>query len=490
MGQDAAAMLDLKSIIMMLGVTVTLQGVVWIYVWAMQRRFYELRLIAAGSIVGAVGMYMIILRGPAPPAWHIVLDNAAINAGLVLIVSGLARFLNQPAYPVIGISCIVFTLLFWPLALYLDPANVAPRIYATSGVTIIIMLMAIRTMLNDRTQPKSLRIATIIILLTHAVASAARSMQIALDSAGTELPNANGQAWYFFESNLFMMTLFLAMMMMVGVRMASDLRQRNAELEREVGERRRLQEQLSQSLRTEKALREEQRQLLRMVSHEFRTPLAIIDRAAEMIEVVLDKPPGTVEMRLSSIRGAVRRLLMLIDRFLDSERHPAELVQPSQMTIDDLFARVTHHFDDPHTIKRLSFSTDSALPAYGGDAEMLATVMAIIIDNALKYSDEDSPVEIAAGLDGDAILITVTDCGIGIPADEMPSIGRRFFRASNTKPATGTGIGLHSARQLLGYHHGDLSLRTRPEGGTIVTIRLPLPGLVPVTESKKDSKAA
>lgn len=483
-------MLDLTTIIVVLGVTATLQGVVWLFVWATQRRLYELRLIAAGSIAGALGMYLIILRGPAPAPWHIVLDNLSINIGLVLIVIGLARFLNQPSYPAIGISCIVFTILFWPLALYFDPANVPIRVHATSGVTIVMMLAATWTMLNDRTQPKPLRIATIVILLGHATSCAVRSTLVAITPASIELPASNAQAWFFFEINLFMTALFLATLMMVGVRLASDLRQGHIELLREVTERRHLQEQLSASLQAEKGLREEQRQLLRMVSHEFRTPLAIVDRAAEMIEVVLEKPPETVKTRLTSIREAVQRLRLLIDRFLDSERYPAELLQPSRIAVSDLFARVERHFDDPHTSQRLSFTADAALPFYWGDVEMLTTVLAITVDNALKYSGNDSPVEIAARLDGDDILITVTDFGIGIPADELSSIGRRFFRASNTKPATGTGLGLHSARQLLGYHQGDLSLRTGPYGGTIATIRLPLPGLAPIAESEKEIEAA
>src|SRR5690606_26173582 len=75
---------------------------------------------------------------------------------------------------------------------------------------------------------------------------------------------------------------------------------------------------------------------------------------------------------------------------------------------------------------------------------------------------------------GGDIVIGVRDRGIGIPEAERRSVGRRFFRASNTRAATGTGLGLYNARKLLEYHQGELSLEVPPDGGTLVLIRLPL----------------
>ena len=85
-------------------------------------------------------------------------------------------------------------------------------------------------------------------------------------------PNYN--AWYFFQGTLFLMAFFAWMVFMVGARLSAELMDRNAALAREVEVRQRLEGELSESLATEKALRTEQRQLMRMVSHEFRTPLA------------------------------------------------------------------------------------------------------------------------------------------------------------------------------------------------------------------------
>src|SRR3546814_9840586 len=89
---------------------------------------------------------------------------------------------------------------------------------------------------------------------------------------------------------------------------------------------------------------------------------------------------------------------------------------------------------------------------------MLGTAIINLVDNALKYSDR--PIEIDAHDDGGGLVIRVRDRGIGIPAEELSRIGRRFFRASNAATRAGTGLGLYSSRKLLAYHDGILRLRS------------------------------
>lgn len=82
----------------------------------------------------------------------------------------------------------------------------------------------------------------------------------------------NINTWYFFQGHIFIVGFFFCLIFMVGMRLSMDLRDRNAALAREVTLRRRLEGELSASLEGEKAARQDQRQLMRMVSHEFRTP--------------------------------------------------------------------------------------------------------------------------------------------------------------------------------------------------------------------------
>jgi signal transduction histidine kinase len=105
---------------------------------------------------------------------------------------------------------------------------------------------------------------------------------------------------------------------------------------------------------------------------------------------------------------------------------------------------------------------------------MLATVVINLIDNALKYSPDDQPIHIDGRSDFGSIVIQVRDRGIGIPEAEVHKIGRRFFRASNTKAGSGTGLGLYSSRKLLAYHGGTLDLFSNEGGGTTAVARVPL----------------
>lgn len=475
-------MLHLTTTVLILTVTVMLQGVVWFLVWLTQRHLFELRFIAAGFLTFAIGLLTLAFRSALtlPPAIIIIGQNYLIHIGMVLIAHGVARFLGQRGNPILMSACAVFTLIFWPVALLVDPHNVGIRILASNGLGLVMLISLIRTLLLDSSQPRALRWPLIAVFLSDLVALGVRSA-IAIQHMDNPEALAGDalQAWYFFFFNIFITALFFMLLLMVGVRLSYGLRQKNDDLSREVAQRRELQEQLSASLATEKALHEEQKQLLRMVTHEFRTPLAIVDRAAEMIDVVLERPPETVSRRLGNIREAVQRLVQLIDRFLVAERRDFNILQAERIDIAGLLQRVQKHFAGMEIGARLQFSWQPALPFYWGDPEMLSTVLINLIDNALKYAPGDSKVDITARSEGNVIVIAVSDQGIGIPESEMALIGRRFFRASNTTPATGTGLGLYNTRRLLDYHNGLLSLRAGRNGGTVATVRLPLPGAVP-----------
>lgn len=475
-------MLNLPTTLIMLTVTLTMQGLIWVLVWLTQRHRFELSCLAAGFMAVAGGMLTQAAREALglPIAPVIIVQNYLIHIGVMLVAHGIARFLGRRGSPELMIACTVITLVFWPVSLWLVPENIAIRIIASNCIITTLILFMIWTLASDSTQPRVLRWTTIGFLLSDVIALTLRSaIAVRYYDDQVTLIQPDLQAWYFFYFNILITWLFLSFLLMVGVRLSFDLRQKNDELSQEVTQRRELQDQLSTSLATEKALHEEQKQLLRMVTHEFRTPLAIVDRAAEMIDVVLERPPETVSRRLGSIREAVQRLVQLIDRFLDVERRDLNILQSERIDIAGLLQQVQKHFAGMEVGTRLHFSCQATLPFYWGDPEMLSTVLINLIDNALKYAPDDSMVEIAARTENGAVILTVTDHGIGIPEAELAQIGRRFFRASNTTPATGTGLGLYNTRRLLDYHNGLLSLRAGRNGGTVATVRLPLPGAVP-----------
>src|SRR5690606_36780226 len=171
--------------------------------------------------------------------------------------------------------------------------NVAIRIHASTVFTTIIMSVMCLGLARDRTQPALLRWATIAVLAEYMLASIAQSIvELGLPADFQSAPVLTDRnAWYVLQGALFLIALFACLLFMVSSRLSADLREKNESLSREVQERRRLESRLSASLETERALREEQVDLMRVVSHEFRTPLAVIRNATEMIGLVGDGSP-------------------------------------------------------------------------------------------------------------------------------------------------------------------------------------------------------
>ncbi|AHK47284.1 HAMP domain-containing sensor histidine kinase [Ensifer sp. 1H6] len=467
-------MLDLKTVLVVNLATASLQAVVWIFVWLAWRHLYELKFLAAGFTAIAIGLLLMILRGEQPAAWSIVLHNTVIKLGLVLLAEGLARFLGQPRYTWIGISLLIFQVVAWSIALAVDPGNLAIRIHSSTLFTIIMMSVMSVALLRDRTQPWLLRWMTIAVLAEYIAASIIHSAIEYWNPAAaqdiTVLDNRN--AWYLLQGVLFLIALFACLLFMVSSRLSAALREKNDALLREVVERRNLENQLNTSLETERALREEQADFMRIVSHEFRTPLAVIRNAADMIGLVGDRSREATKERLTGIGEALDRLFSLIDRFMTNDRDNG--FRPQSMQIGSLMADVQFHFEMTGRGERLHFRTYGEATSVFVDPDMLATVVINLIDNAFKYSPENQPIHIDTLSASGFVVIQVCDRGIGIPKAEAHKIGRRFFRASNAKAGSGTGLGLYSSRKLLAYHGGTLELLPREGGGTAAVARVPV----------------
>ena len=263
------------------------------------------------------------------------------------------------------------------------------------------------------------------------------------------------------------------------MRLFADLQDRNTALANEVAERRRLEVELSASLEAERAAREEQTLLMHMVTHEFRTPLAAIRYGRDMLEAVLERPSEAVAKRLTGIDQSVERMTMLIDRFLAGQKQEDSVLEPEELDTVKLMESITQPFILTGLEGRLRFSDLGKVRGYWGDPEMLGTVLINLVDNALKYSADDSLVEIAIFERKNILVFQVSDRGVGVPEADREHIGRRYFRASNARGRTGTGLGLHTCHKLVSYHNGTLSLSPRDGGGTVAIARLPFPGLPP-----------
>jgi signal transduction histidine kinase len=260
--------------------------------------------------------------------------------------------------------------------------------------------------------------------------------------------------------------------------LADELAELNASLERKVIERTealgRAKTAAELALARETEAKRQLRQFLSMMSHEFRTPLAIIDSAAQMLAMRAEQLDGGESLlpRLGSIRGGVDRLIGLIDTCLaDEQLETGSIVlHEEEVDLGDVLAAAVeqHRIAAPGRDIRLEAAP---LPPAWGDAGLLALVFANLVGNAVKYSPAGSPVAVAAAEKDGTLCVTVQDRGIGIPAADLPHIFERFHRAGNVGSIGGSGIGLHMAWQIVQLHGGSIEADSGA-GGTTFTVRL------------------
>ena len=114
---------------------------------------------------------------------------------------------------------------------------------------------------------------------------------------------------------------------------------------------------------------------------------------------------------------------------------------------------------------------DEEIPEIVCDPERLRQVFLNILDNAAKHGGEGKRIEASIHLDGDWVVVRIRDFGPGIPEDELPLVKKKFYKGSSK--ARGTGIGLAVCDEIVSMHNGELTLENAPEGGTLVTVRIP-----------------
>ena len=247
-------------------------------------------------------------------------------------------------------------------------------------------------------------------------------------------------------------------------------------IHRDVTERNGRQSELHRALAAEREMNAQQRRFITVTSHEFRTPLTIIDGAAQRLLCELPSDaPTKLALRVDRIRGAVSRMVGILERTLfaaQMDEEPAAL----KAVMIDLGALLESVCARQRLVSPL-FAIDLSLPAeplsIEGDQNMLALVFTNLIGNAVTFAGAVREVEVSASVATGTVEIVVRDRGIGIPADEIDRLFMRFFRASNAAGITGTGIGLHLVKSFVDKHAGTVAVESELGRGSIFTVRLP-----------------
>ncbi|MYM31661.1 histidine kinase [Duganella sp. CY15W] len=228
----------------------------------------------------------------------------------------------------------------------------------------------------------------------------------------------------------------------------------------------------------EREAREEQGQFLAMITHEVRTPIAVIDAAAYSLRLLdqagADASPRTA--RYANIDLAVRRMKTLMEL---AETHgrlaPGETaVEAAPLDLAQL-TRETLAALEPAASARvaLSVAPDDTLPPLRGDARLLYFALLNLLDNSLKYARPDSRIDVAIAPRTRGVVWQIRDFGCGVPPAMAEAIFEKYHRLDETADQPGLGLGLPLARQITERHGGHLRLDQGWRAGASFELWLP-----------------
>ncbi len=212
------------------------------------------------------------------------------------------------------------------------------------------------------------------------------------------------------------------------------------------------------------------------VSHELRTPLTAIRGWGETAKMSLDTDPELVKRGLDVVLSEADRLSGLVEELLDFSRmQTGRLILVSQplnvMQILSESADMYVELAKKQEIE-LVFTESSEEYTVMGDSNRIKQVFINIIDNAVKYTQAGGQVLIDTAKEEGCVRVTVTDTGVGIPAQDIDRVKEKFYKANKT--VRGSGIGLAVADEIIKQHGGLLFIESTENVGTTVTIVLPL----------------
>jgi signal transduction histidine kinase len=207
-------------------------------------------------------------------------------------------------------------------------------------------------------------------------------------------------------------------------------------------------------------------------SHELKTPLFALSGNLEMLEEEEDEENR--EMFMEDMRAATERLQSLAKTLLDLSRLDANAVTFTLQEVD--LEEILHEIrrDFGFTGRPINLRAEEDVPFIETDPNQLHRAITILVDNAIKYSDPDSPVDIDLHRENGHAVVSVSDEGCGIPAAEQPHIFDRFYRAQGSSRADGTGLGLALADEITHHLGGRIQVNSQPNTGSIFSVFLPI----------------
>ncbi len=229
-------------------------------------------------------------------------------------------------------------------------------------------------------------------------------------------------------------------------------------------------------LRASRALDELRSSFVAAVSHDLRTPLALITAYVDTL-LGLDLDEETRHRSVEGIGKAAERLTSLVDEILDVAHLESDRIalRREPASISAIISRVASEFGDAPGMPPIEVSVPPDLPPVDVDADRIAQVLDNLVANAAKYGGTAAPITIRAARQDGGVVVSVEDEGTGIGPSERERVFERFYRGRQARGggAPGSGLGLYVCRRLVEAHGGSIWVDDR-EHGTSISFTLPV----------------
>ena len=219
-----------------------------------------------------------------------------------------------------------------------------------------------------------------------------------------------------------------------------------------------------------------ERQFISDASHELKTPLTSINANAQMLLRWGDRDPTVLRESLETIAGESAQLAAMVNGMLTlAKADRGDEIPKEPVALAQLASEVARNAEPRAAEKRLQVNfSHEATPTVFGDPSLLRQLVANLVDNAIKFTEQGS-VDVRVGADDGRAWVEVSDTGPGIPAEELPHVFERFYRADKARSRTvpGTGLGLAIVRSIARVHQGEVAAGPAPGGGALFRVNLP-----------------
>ena len=270
-------------------------------------------------------------------------------------------------------------------------------------------------------------------------------------------------------------------------RVAEEIKKLNTDLEQKIADRTMMlretlaqlessKEELESALEKEKELSDLKSRFVSTVSHEFRTPLAaVLSSAALLGKYTKEEEQDKRERHITRIKEGVMHLNVMLEDLLSLGKLEEGLIEAKRDVfncsefLNDFISEIKEIAKPGQEIKFNHIGEDEVI----SDKRLLRNILLNLVSNAIKFSPENSVIEISSANEKEQLILSIKDSGIGISAEDREHLFERFFRARNAQNIQGTGLGLHIVSKYVELLSGKIELQSEVDKGTTFIIIIP-----------------